>query len=298
MTVFMESFHTVDSSTPGPNLSWTEMVSDLTMVSGRLRAVTSATFAAARAEADCGSVDHRVMCVIRALNTAASGISNGIRIRLRYAAGADTCYEVHARKNTSGQGRWEIFRTVAGSTTGLAASADGAVTWSAGDTLEGEVSGIGATVTIVVKKNGVTLGSFGDTDAARLTTGTRGGVGLRYNTNQGDVECDNWQISPLAVVSTGAAIGISGKQFTYNGVPAFLFGASYFSVKGWDSADLDDFQALGYRLLRIGLDTTGASSPTSTCWAWARRRWPRGPGKPRRRTRRRPSRRGPISATT
>ena len=54
--------------------------------------------------------------------------------------------------------------------------------------------------------------------------------------------------------SASPKIGISGDQFTINGTPTFLLGASYFDAYGWNISDLDGLAARKFNLLRIFLD--------------------------------------------
>lgn len=65
-TTITESFNTADSDTLGPNLTWTELVGDIDIVSNQARSTTLGSQVIARADSDLSSVDHYVQASVGA----------------------------------------------------------------------------------------------------------------------------------------------------------------------------------------------------------------------------------------
>jgi hypothetical protein len=52
----------------------------------------------------------------------------------------------------------------------------------------------------------------------------------------------------------GTGLGIDGEQLTWNGVPTFFVGVSYFDARNWHESDFDGLAERGWNLVRIWLD--------------------------------------------
>lgn len=89
-TSYSESFNTADSDTLGPDLTWSEVIGDLDVVSNR--ASTSTTgFAEARAQHDVSSADHYAQ--VQIYQTSTSGSANHLAAPCaRFASAARTFY--------------------------------------------------------------------------------------------------------------------------------------------------------------------------------------------------------------
>lgn len=89
-TSYSESFNTADSDTLGPDLTWSEVIGDLDVVSNR--ASTSTTgFAEARAQHDVSSADHYAQ--VQIYQTSTSGFDNHLAAPCaRFASAARTFY--------------------------------------------------------------------------------------------------------------------------------------------------------------------------------------------------------------
>lgn len=86
------------------------------------------------------------------------------------ATANDTCYYFDP---AAGGGTADVYRRVAGTDSSLGSVA---ISGAANDTYAIEVSGSGATVTVNVYQNGSLLGTFGDTNAARITAAGQCGM--------------------------------------------------------------------------------------------------------------------------
>lgn len=52
----------------------------------------------------------------------------------------------------------------------------------------------------------------------------------------------------------GTGLGIDGEQLTWDGVPTFFVGVSYFDARSWHESDFDGLAERGWNLVRIWLD--------------------------------------------
>lgn len=52
----------------------------------------------------------------------------------------------------------------------------------------------------------------------------------------------------------GSGLLVDGDHFTFDGVPTFLLGVSYFDARDWTASDLDGLSQRGWNLVRIWLD--------------------------------------------
>ena len=109
---YSESFNQADSTTLGPDLTWTEVQNDWGTVSNRATPQTNNSGSAARAEHDLSSGDHYVESLVRY----ATSVSGVVGVAARFDSSAQTYY----RAALDSAGRLDITRTVNGSNTDLA----------------------------------------------------------------------------------------------------------------------------------------------------------------------------------
>lgn len=189
MATITDNFNRADSTTSlgssSEGWSWTAVGGTWGINTNRAYLVATGGSNSARAESDLSSTDHYAQMVL--------GVAAQIGPCVRFAAGAATFY--HARR--AGSTSIGLLRFNAGSATTL-----GTLTVAAlgiGDTLKLSVTGTGATVTLEAFINGVSAGTFGDTDANRITSGTR--CGLRAAAaGTGNSPMDDFQAADLGVV--------------------------------------------------------------------------------------------------
>lgn len=162
-----ESFNQTDSTTLGPDLSWTETSGDFETASNQARPVSTANaFAEARAESDLASADHYVQAV---LSRGGSGNTNtDMRVLARFASGARTHYGLSY--GATGGNPDQFYKRVAGTFTALTSLGDTA--FADGDTVRFALDGS----TLTAYANGVVVGTQTDTS---ITTGTRAGIAGR-----------------------------------------------------------------------------------------------------------------------
>lgn len=84
-----------------------------------------------------------------------------------------------------------------------------------------------------------------------------GGLSLCVEKTQG-MDCVSAQVppqpEPVPPADGSTVLGISGDEFTINGRPTFLLGASYFNGRHWHKSDLDFLAARGFNLIRVWMD--------------------------------------------
>ena len=132
-TTITESFNTGDSSTLGPDLSWTEINGDWEIVSNQVRADGITAISLARADSDLSSADHYGQLIVVALGV--SSIRLGASARVQTADGTTvTAYYADLRNNDE----LELEKVIGGTDTGLASTAQ---TVSLPDTVKVEING-------------------------------------------------------------------------------------------------------------------------------------------------------------
>lgn len=191
-TTHTESFNQTDSSTLGPDLTWTETTGDLETTSNRVNAV-SGTFSEARAEHDVSGSDMYTQALIYH-NGETAGTSQ-CRVMTRFSSSARTYYGGNARADDTDV----IYKEIAGSFTSLVGPT--AHTWSDGITLKIEANGS----TITSYDNGASIQSTTDT---AITGNTRGGLGA-WN---GAVQLDDFETGDIA--AGGATASLTGISST------------------------------------------------------------------------------------
>lgn len=184
---FTESFNQADSTTLGPDLTWTETANDLQTVGNRCRVVTTTNATVeARAESDLATNDNYAQFTVVTMNNAAAN-ENAASACCRFQSGARTHYMSRVIITTTGGITRILARRVAGTSANITSDTGAFV---AGDILRCEAQGS----TIRYRRNGV--GIFSSTDT-NIATGLRGGLSLTSNTNAGDVEVDTFEMGDL-----------------------------------------------------------------------------------------------------
>ena len=182
-TTLTESFNKADSSTLGPDQTWTEVNGDSSVVSNEVNSVTNdgSYGSSARAEADLASADHYCQMAVTAI-----GSVSGIGPCVRFHAAADTFYQAEAQVIVTQQ--LVMRKNVSASFTDLRSDAH---TWSLPETVKIDVNGS----TLKHYIGGTQVGSnVTDTDiTGHLRCGLRG-----YSTGGNTVKGDNWACADLA----------------------------------------------------------------------------------------------------
>lgn len=184
-TSYTESFNQADSTTLGPDLTWTELQTRWETVSNQLYTLgdsSSFTDSRCRADHDVSSDDH--VTQIDAVG-AAGGLSFvGWGACARYSSSADTCYVAWLYRNTD---NLYVSKIVAGARTNLANTA---VTRSLPDELRCECEGSA----IRGYFNGTAVTTTTDTS---ITSGKRGGVHAGGGAS-GGITYDGFSVADLA----------------------------------------------------------------------------------------------------
>ena len=187
-TIITESFNTADSTTLGPDLSWTELEGDMDIFSNTCRyaATLDSGHSTSRANVDLASSDQYAQIVfVNALNGSTS--AQGCHCRKDSSA---TLTYYHFQISDESVDRRRTWRRVGGIFTSI-----GTTTGSAAvdDVLRGEIEGS----TFRLKLNGVQQHSGTDTN---ITGNLRCGVGMQSG-NLGNTRprIDNFEAGDLAV---------------------------------------------------------------------------------------------------
>lgn len=167
MPPISDDFARADSATslgsPAGGWSWSPAAGTTWGISSQAAYLVAAGGSSGvRASADLGSTEHYAECRVN-FPTVSIGPC------VRYAAAAETFYHVRRTNSTT----LTLFRCVAGSFSSLATISNSAAT---PHTLRLEAAGTGATVTLTVKVDGSTVATHPDSDASRITSGTRAGL--------------------------------------------------------------------------------------------------------------------------
>lgn len=189
MATVTESFNQADSTTLGPDLTWTETGGNLQTVSNEVQPVNAANTQEptelARADSDLDGADHYAEAVCSA--TAGSG-NRVAGVCVRYASAADSCYWAGINSDKG----IRIFRRVTGTNTQIAE--DAGVDYSGADhTIRLEVEGTALTMYI----DDVEVLSATD---STLTSGVRCGIGCGSNVAD-RVSIDAFEAGDLAAAA-------------------------------------------------------------------------------------------------
>lgn len=189
-TAITESFNQADSTTLGPDLTWTEIAGDLETVSNQLQVVAKGSASLARADSDLATDDHYVEIDVTTLTS--TGFTAQVGIYCRMPSTADfTGYVANRRLLTTSaaDATIELLKVVLGAGTSLA-----------GPTTQA----IATPETVRVSGNGSTIKSYtagterqSVTDTA-ITGNVRGGVRVYESASGENAISDNFAAADLA----------------------------------------------------------------------------------------------------
>jgi len=186
-TAFTESFNKANSTTLGPDLTWTETLGDLQVLNNQFAGLTGGSDNWARAEHDVSSSDHYAQVVVAVL-----GVDPGdLGPIARYSASAVTFYT--AILQDSGGLRSATWKAIAGTPTNIGTNTD-PDTYNVGDVIR--VLCNGSTISRV--KNGSLQNAVTDTS---ISGNTRGGIQAFGNDSY---RGDSFEIADIAVTGTSA----------------------------------------------------------------------------------------------
>lgn len=251
MTTRTESFNTADSTTLGPDQSWTEVSGSWEVHSNQagLNETSNTNFRSARCGGDIGSTDMYAQCVVAAMPVLGSINAAGPCVRFADAANTYYCAE-YLSGSTSSTFIVRIAKVVTGTRTQLGSGVT--VTFNAGDVVK--LTCAGSTLTTYL--NGTQQEQITDTS---ITTGTKAGLELRNRSATAfAVLVDNFEAGVFAALVTGSAtITGAGSQTiagyaTKTGVAA-VSGLGAQTIAGYQSAS-----GLSALSATSGLVVTGA----------------------------------------
>lgn len=209
-TTLTESFNKADSTTLGPDQTWTEIANDLQVFSNRVYPAWGGSnyyLAYARAEADVSSTDHYSKATANFQSGADIGWVVTWHVFTRYSSSADTAYYAEVSE-VSLSDTPEVGKNVNGTFTTLNTGSSAA--YSANDVLKNKANG--STIECLI--NDVVKATITDT---AITTGTRGGIGVskdtHNNTNYGYTSVDAWELSDLAAPPASGTIPDQSAMF-------------------------------------------------------------------------------------
>ena len=193
-TTITESFNTGDSTTLGPDLTWTEITADLwEVVSNQVKDEAGvATLKMARADSDLSSADHYGQLIVESLGSGSSRMGSAARVQTDDTT-TKTCYYANLRNNDD----LELEKIVSGTDTELNATAQ---TVSLPDTVKVESNGS----TIKSYFNGTEVASVTDTG---ITGYLRAGITARNASGSTVAAGDSFEAADLAGVETRSLAG-------------------------------------------------------------------------------------------
>ena len=188
-TTITESFNQADSTTLGPDLTWTEVAGSWDTISNQVRIAAASGLVDdhARADSDLSSTDHYAQLQVVDLGGAAE--INVLGASARFASAANTAYSAFARRDTD---KIRLYKTVAGVETLIS---EVAITISLPELYKVECNGS----TIKAYQAGVERLSASD---SAITTGTRGGINGYYNNGATKPLGDLFEAADLAAAAT------------------------------------------------------------------------------------------------
>lgn len=190
MATITESFNKADSTTLGPDLTWTEISGDCQVVSNRARGVNTGTGNAARADSDLASTNHYVQAAMYI--ALSSGHGCGIIVR-KDSSATMTFYMLWIDSDGSVY-RSTFYKSVAGTLTAIGSTSTLAG-FTSGDVIKLEVSG----TTLTGYRNGSSFGSQSD---SAISSGTRCGFRCYGNLSVANAEIDSFEAGDLAATAS------------------------------------------------------------------------------------------------
>jgi hypothetical protein len=219
MARYTESFNKADSSTLGPDLTWTEVIGDTQVVSNSVRPVAGTVDGRNRAEHDCATDDNYAQITSVNLQENTGNIVGPI---CRYDSAADTGYDMR-RTGAASLANYttQIRKTIAGVVTSLGSPATVARATSAATPETLYIGASGSTLTS--KINGAVAQTLTDTD---ITIGKRGGFRVRSNATVANATADDFMAGDLVVQVTGhGAVASAGRADVRASLPVAGRGA-------------------------------------------------------------------------
>lgn len=186
-TVIKESFNTADSDTLGPDLSWTETVGDVDVVSNQAKFMTLSGGSGARAGTALSSSDNYSQSILIFLtNTNGTSVGNTCRQDTNSNATVNLYYGRYLK-----QGDFQLYKAVNGSFSSI-----GTYTESLSEPITLKTSANGSTISVF--GGGVSKISVTDTS---VSSGTYSGIRV-YNASgsENPIE-DNFEAGDLAVAT-------------------------------------------------------------------------------------------------
>ena len=187
-TTITESFNTADSTTLGPDLSWTEITANLwEVVSNQVKDETGVTtLKMARADSDLSSADHYGQLIVASLGSGTSRIGAAARVQTDDTT-TITAYYANLRNNDE----LELEKIINGTDTGLNSTAQ---TVTLPDTVKVEINGS----TLKSYFNGTEVASVTDTG---ITGYLRAGITARNSSGSTVAAGDDFEAADLAVAA-------------------------------------------------------------------------------------------------
>lgn len=172
-TTITESFNQSDSTTPGPDQTWSEVSNDVQTIGNTFTNVSLAVRCDTRCEADLSGDNHKCECDL--VTFSALGFTHQAGPGCRYASAANTYYSMVYR-NSGISITLDLSKIVTGTLTAIEAITESP---SPPDTMRVSAGEDGTGSTIRGNVNGTQ--KFSVTDTA-ISTGTRGGLRSRSST--------------------------------------------------------------------------------------------------------------------
>lgn len=208
-TTLVETFNKADSTTLGPDQTWTEVYGDLQIVNNKVRCVnTAANFQLARLTTPAGGNAHRSTKI----TIGTLGSSNTYDGFGAYVAGNSTQWIGVMFYYNAGQ--WYIATGTVTLATGATSAGDAqAIALSVGDVIEVRIETLGANPTLSFYKNGTfikTAGTSGTFDTAVS------GIGIGNQTSVGICEISHFESGDqyLPVILSGYTFPMDGIGWT------------------------------------------------------------------------------------
>ena len=181
-----ESFNTADSDTLGPDLSWTELVGDIDIVSNRAHTITIGSQCVARAEGDLATANHYAQASVNVSEELGTG---SVGIITRKDSTATLTYYLQDVSYQADLVR--LYKCVGGTFTQLVADVGMTLTAGSSVMVKGTVNGSSLNILI----DGVSKNTATDTAIpGNLRTGIRGNKGT-----SGYVNWDSFEAGDLVV---------------------------------------------------------------------------------------------------
>lgn len=189
-TTITEVWGCADSGNINCDLTWTEVVGDLSINSNAVGQQTVNIFGSGRAETDLATDDHYGQVDIVSLTVAGSA-SEMAGPLARFNPSAETYYMSRIHNDSSGTELTDVFKNVTGSFTSIGSAVG--ITISIPDTLKLSVDGS----TLINELNGVEKHNFSDT---AITGHLRAGIFLRMggSGSANDIKVDNFEAADIA----------------------------------------------------------------------------------------------------